>query len=114
MKKEDIERKAGEAFPGCPMDSLYDYDQELRREGYVRGMEDALDMPSVRGWAVRDTDGQTLFYAGTEMPVRFHEDWMAPQWTGRGTPLPLDGGLFPGLTWESEPLEVRLVICAKR
>ena len=63
----------------------------------------------IQGWVARDDDGQLLYLYGS-MPTRGIN-----MWNGHGTLLtPLNTGLYPDLTWESEPQEVEITIKRKK
>lgn len=63
----------------------------------------------IQGWVARDDDGQLLYLYGS-MPTRGIN-----MWNGHGSLLtPLNTGLYPDLTWESEPQEVEITIKRKK
>lgn len=63
----------------------------------------------IQGWVARDDDGQ-LLYLYDSMPTRGIN-----MWNDHGSLLThLDDNLFPDLTWESEPIEVEIIIKRKK
>lgn len=67
----------------------------------------------ISGWGARDKDGLLNFFYGGSVPYRNENDGDWNTLCGRVLEwLPKD--LFPDLTWESDPLEVELIIKRKK
>lgn len=70
----------------------------------------------IQGWVCRDKVwDKELFasdlYLSAEKPKR---DEYCGVWTIMGAYMPLNTELFPDLTWESDPLEVEIIIKRKK
>ena len=64
-------------------------------------------LPKIKGWIARDKDGLLGFYS--ELPERFDDRaWWCEE--GCNTALSVPPGSYPEITWESEPLEVELIV----
>lgn len=75
---------------------------------YALGKQEKDADTEIQGWVAKDNDSQGL-YLYSSMPTREID-----MWNGHGTLLtPLDSNSFPDLTWESEPIEVELIIKRK-
>lgn len=72
--------------------------------------KDAADIV-ISGWVCRDKVRNEPFtsdlFIVLEKPTRV-EEW--GKWCDCGDYIELDSNLFPDLTWESEPLEVEIII----
>lgn len=63
----------------------------------------------IQGWVARDNDSQGLYLYGSA-PTRGIDIW-----NGHGSLLVLlDAKLYPDLTWDSDPIEVELIIKRKK
>lgn len=58
------------------------------------------------GWVARDENNSLYLYG--KRPVRDHNEWIEE------TVIILDDDLLPDLTWDSEPIEVELIIKRKK
>lgn len=72
----------------------------------------------IQGWVCRDKKDNAL-YLHVEKPYRAQSGcdvWDDPDWWESDCPylLPLDKSLFPHLTWESDPIEVEIIIKRKK
>lgn len=72
----------------------------------------------IQGWVCRDKKDKAL-YLHAEKPYRAQSGcdvWDGPDWWESDCPylLPLDKSLFPNLTWESDPIEVEIIIKRKK
>lgn len=72
----------------------------------------------IQGWVCRDKKDNALNLHAEE-PYRTQSGYQKgdePDWweSDCASFLPLDNNLFPDLTWESEPLEVELIIKRKK
>ena len=105
---ETIEERAFKAYPKPKLmgssNILYDFEANSR-EGYIKACEEYESLPKIHGWWVaRDENGDLWAY---EMkPSRFESTW----WDRDYSRLSLDNDDFPEITWESEPVEVELLI----
>lgn len=64
-------------------------------------------LPKIHGWVARDGDDKKRLCLFTEPPVRIEDMWLPEE---DRIYLFLDNSLFPEITWESEPVEVELLI----
>lgn len=71
----------------------------------------------VNGWVARNATGKILFFKGEKAPRKPQSERLAKQWHGYASP---DNGIpiipqsaFPEVTWDSEPLEVTIIIKPK-
>ena len=122
-EKETISQ---EEIEDAAKDYAYDIDgsdwgRQRARDGFVDGANFALGKQEkgadtvIQGWVCRDKVinepfTSDLFLAFDE-PTRI-EEW--GKWGDMGDYIELDSSLFPDLTWDSDPLEVELVIKRKR
>ena len=92
---------------------LAEYSREAA-EWYEKGTGNAYPLyriemlPTIKGWAARDEDGRIWLHG--EKPVRYNLYGGRNEWT---TPLDLwalPKEMLPEITWESEPVEVELII----
>ena len=88
---------------------------ECAAESFREGVKFALGKQEndadtvIQGWVARDDDDQLLYLYGS-MPTRGIN-----MWNGHGSLLTLlNKGLYPDLTWESEPQEVEITIKRKK
>lgn len=110
MNNEQILQKALEVYP--PEYEQEDFDEtwdmnEQYREPYIKALLEVESLPKVHGWIARDKDGLLGFYS--DKPQRFDDKawWCDP---GCYTALALPPESYPEITWESEPIEVELII----
>ena len=109
MNNEQILQKALKVYP--PEYEHEDFDEwdinEKYREPYIKALLEVESLPKVHGWIARDKDGLLGFYS--DKPQRFDDKawWCDP---GCYTALALHPDSYPEITWESEPLEVELII----
>lgn len=108
MTHEEIEQKALEVYPvinDC-LNSTIDINKKSR-EGYIKALLEVESLSKVHGWIARDKDGLLGFYS--DKPQRFDDKawWCDP---GCYTALALPPESYPEITWESEPLEVELIL----
>jgi len=66
----------------------------------------------IQGWVARDEDGELFLYI--ESPKREYGDWETPSIWASETFAQLDSTLFPDLTWESDPLQVEIILKRKK
>ena len=68
----------------------------------------------IQGWVVRDEDADCpRFY--NHKPFRKKDGFKDGLWSyGMEIGLILDSSLFPDITWESDPIEVELIIKRKK
>ena len=113
MTEEQINQKALEAYPeklykDCDGNS-YD-DNENYREGYIKALEEISSLSKVKGWVARDRGGDLHIFKAKPDRVKdnlgldYDNYWCGEYITE------LDCDIFPDLTWESEPIEVELLI----
>lgn len=65
---------------------------------------------SIRGWIVRDEDGELTAFSGKPIRKTFSDGKVF--WYGED-PIGLDVSLFPQITWESEPQECKMTLRLK-
>ena len=89
--------------------SIFDAFDQIFDRAYSLGKQENDADTVIQGWVARDDDGQLLYLYGS-MPTRGIN-----MWNGHGSLLtPLNTGLYPDLTWESEPQEVEITIKRKK
>lgn len=71
----------------------------------------------IDGWVARNATGKILFFKGKQVPSKPNYEKLPKQWHGSAPP---DNGIpivpqsaFPEVTWDSEPLEVTIIIKPK-
>ena len=120
ITQEEIE-KAAKEYTEKEMENVSswewdsEYVQGLIEHAWYEGVNFALGKQEkdadtvIQGWVARDDDGQLLYLYGS-MPTRGIN-----MWNGNGSLLtPLNTGLFPDLTWESDPQESEIIIKRKK
>jgi hypothetical protein len=106
----DIEKKAWETYPN-DNGFIPTLNQGFKREGYIKCAEEYESLPKIHGWIARNKDicGDKLSFF-TQIPQRGTRSWVEPD-TMDGLPYEdTPKELFPEVTWESEPVEVELLI----
>lgn len=101
-----------------PLFDAYDI-QQAYLDGYTACEQSMTDSEAIviQGWVCRDKKDNALnFHA--EKPYRAQSGYDVcdePDWweSDCASFLPLDKSLFPDLTWESEPLEVEIIMKPK-
>ena len=104
----DIEKKAYEKYPRW-MDNNPDESCDLnedKRNAYIEACMEYESLPKVRGWVARDKYGSLNLFG--DKPTRFEDDTFG-NIKGSGM-IFLNDELLPEVTWESEPVEVELLI----
>lgn len=64
----------------------------------------------IQGWVARDKDSDKLYIYGYK-PERLSDMWYSP---GAPFEIEISSDLFPDITWESDPIEVELIIKRKK
>lgn len=64
----------------------------------------------IQGWVARDANPHSLYVYGCK-PTRLSDMWSA---LGMSFATQIDPTLFPDLTWDSEPLEVEIILKRKK
>jgi len=106
MTREEIEKKADNAFPSSDkLGLVVSETTKLRREGYIKCAEEYESLPTIHGWVARDKDGSV--HAFRYKPVRGFEREI---WVGAGLSMDLPKDSFLSARWESEPVEVKMLI----
>ena len=75
------------------------------RRGYIKCAEEYESLPKIRGWVATNLGGVPQFFLGK--PYR---DMEFEVWKNMGEEISLPYNSFPEITWESEPVEVELLI----
>lgn len=67
----------------------------------------------ISGWVARDKDGELALFRENDKPFKMgdHDFWCS-DFARIGRDIP--EGLFPDLTWDSDPIEVELIIKRKK
>lgn len=113
VSQEEIEKAADEYVRNNQF--THPYSAIATRESYKDGIYFALGKQEkdadvvIQGWIARDED-ENLFVYHTK-PER---DETTQMWMGGCVNFDLRNHLFPDLTWESEPLEVEIIIKRKK
>lgn len=113
MTQQEYEQKKvdcwNELFAANPTRCDIDAFDAIFDRAYALGKQEKDADTVIQGWVARDDDGQLLYLYGS-MPTRGIN-----MWNGHGSLLtPLNTGLYPDLTWESEPQEVEITIKRKK
>ena len=102
----DIEKKALERYPEYCCNDDYREEKALR-EGYKTACEEYESLQKIHGWVARtgccNSNILTLFESKPERNI------VCKTWVGH-TMTNLHHKLFPEITWDSEPVEVELLI----
>ena len=82
-----------------------------KRGGYIKACEEYESLPKIHGWVARDgLERVNELCVYNEKPIRPSEDSLAIWRTTGGGVLRLPKEMFPEIIWESEPVEVELLI----
>ena len=77
------------------------------RYGYIKACEEYESLPKIHGWVARNKEPDELIFApGDEKPIRMATYWFC----GFTWSYVVIKDIFPKITWESEPVEVELLI----
>jgi hypothetical protein len=118
MTQEEIQKKAEEVYPkdicgytcecrvGAKPEPL-DYNED-RRNAYIKALTEIEELPKIKGWAVKDPDG-TLFI-GNNKPRRLGGEPEYDMWVDLGEFMKIPNEMLPNITWDSDPIEVELLI----
>ena len=119
MTREEIEKKADNAFPSSDkLGLVVSETTKLRREGYIKCAEEYESLPKIHGWVARDMGplnaldlniGKLKLWP--KVPIRNNVGcfWM-PNFPQNAAIMDLPEETMPELAWESEPVEVELLI----
>ena len=85
---------------------------------YIMSLNFSLNhLQKIDGWVARNATGKILFFKGKQAPSKPNYEKLPKQWHGSAPP---DNGIpivpqsaFPEVTWDSEPLEVTIIIKPK-
>jgi len=102
MTQEEIEKKAYEAYPisNGPDEEF----QEAKRDAYIQALTKIEKLPKIKGWVARDKNG-SLYVFHDIYPRRLEDEWV-----GKGASSYIGEKLLPDITWESDPVEIELLI----
>ena len=93
---------------GCEDIILEEKTRCLREIQIVKEKYESL--PKIRGWVARDKDGTLAFHTGAA-PVRMKEFSSRKEiWDNFGSGMNISKSMFPEILWESDPVEVELLI----
>ena len=102
MTKEEIEKKAYESYPTS--NGLDEEFQEAKRDAYTQALAE-LESPKLYGWVARDKNG--MLHLFDVEPKRIGDYW----WNRDYNSEPIcNEEAFPDITWESDPIEVEILI----
>lgn len=104
----DIEKKAFEAYPrltGC--DAITLSSQGERRMGYIKCANEYESLPKIHGWVARDKANDLYFFPHDCKPHR--TDGIFCSEVSEDI-LHIDNSMFPEVNWQTEPIEVELLI----
>lgn len=96
----DIEKRALKVYPEG-------WTNDKKREGYIKCAEEYESIPKVRGWVARDEDKTLNVFLDDYCPDRGECVWLGERkirLERKGTKV------FSEITWESEPVEVELLV----
>lgn len=92
--------------------TLFGYDNlNYDNLAYTLGKQEKDADAVIQGWVARDSNGSLYFYRCKPERVRLNSNdglWMSE------TLNELNSDLFPDLTWESDPIEVELIVKRKK
>lgn len=124
MTQQEYEQKKRECFVQFCKDngidqevniSIFDAFDQIFDRAYAVGKKignsdfsDAEDTV-ISGWVARDEDGHLFMYS-----TKPERDEALQVWIGRYADFDLRDYLFPDLTWDSDPIEVELIIKRKK
>lgn len=109
MNNEQILQKALEVYP--PEYEQEDFDEtwdmnKQYREPYIKALKEIESLPKIKVWVARDLGNEIELNLFTEKPTRGEFNWFV----SNGDIIKLNRNIFPELKWESEPIEVELII----
>ena len=104
----DIEKKAWETYPN-DNGFVPTLNQGFKREGYIKCAEEYESLPKIRGWVARDKNGSLNLHAFPPKRV-YLGIWCCNPLDLNQDNIRLDDKILPEITWESEPVEVELLI----
>jgi hypothetical protein len=120
MTEEQINQRASEIYPNSPgykpeyIREQENFDQSLRREGYIKALREIEELPKIKGWVTRDKAGYgnsigwlRLHFRKPEKTIR---DWDSKDEFDVDDSQILKDSMFPELTYKDEPIEVELLI----
>lgn len=118
MTQQDYEQKKRECweeFKRTNLDgevqwqpvSRYDVFCAAFDRAYALGKQEKDADTVIQGWVARDDDGDLFMYSMKPKRIR-------AVWIGVFADFNLPSYLFPDLTWESDPIEVELIIKRKK
>ena len=90
---------------------------EVNKEDIEPYISEDAEEVTIDGWVARDDEdliGESGLYLYPVKPVRKGHWFALPEDVERNAAMRLDVGLFPSLTWESDPLEVTITIKPKK
>lgn len=122
MTQQEIEKKAFEAYPK-PIRCDYPNDDDLgnaivrsiQRDGYIKALTEFDSLPKIHGWVARDEDDMLHYF--DEKPQRYNKRgvftllpgiWSIDEYGSNRRAMKNE--IFPEITWDSEPVEVELII----
>lgn len=68
---------------------------------------------SLQGYVARDRDGRLSFFQHRKPIRNIHGWWQSPKWRDNGG-YRLPESAFPDLTWDSDPIEVEIIVKRKK
>lgn len=120
ISQEEIE-KAAEKFadeiriPASIPGVMVPFINGIAHDSYLQGAQDYLGKQDkdadtvIQGWVAVDDDGDLFLYR--TKPAR---DEVSGMWMSGECPLDVGINLFPDLTWDSEPIEVEIILKRKK
>lgn len=112
----DIEKKAYEKYPEIKKEDYPRKDfirvkvrRDELRQAYIKCAEEYESLPKIHGWVARDSVEDAFIGTGLILhhskPTR-----TGGEWSSLTIAMHLPSKMFPEITWESEPVEVELLI----
>lgn len=127
ITQEEIEKAAEkyakDAYYPTPDYNWYESDDEQMKEvladtfkagaNFALGKQEKDADTVIQGWLVRDKDGTLNLFYGSDKPIKRGQDEYWSVVAGAVFEY-LPREMFPDLTWESDPIEVELIIKRKK
>lgn len=115
MTEEQINKTALDVYPDSPgykpefIREQENFDQALRREGYVKVLKEIEELPKIKGWVARDLHGLQF---STQKPIPDKDD--EDEWFDFGSAdiidLPESFSKYFKLKEMEKPIKVELLI----
>ena len=125
MTEQEKVLMSAQAYPMPECQYQHSYDRMVtelildRREAYIQGINDTLKLlgkttpkneeTTQHGlWVARDRDGKLILF--TDEPIKDEAMGVWDNFSPDGSIVLSDKGMFPEVTWESEPKKIKMTL----